>query len=137
MPGSIIDGGAFGGDTALATAWYTKVGTLTWDGNQAVNDGEAIYVLASQNATTAAGAARQFTSGFKASIDGFDIRGGDQQGFPGNINDLTGGPTGLPPGDRHPGRRDLRQRLRPLPADHQQRRAEQRRRLRDHPHRHA
>ncbi len=97
VPGSIIDGGAFGGDTALATAWYDKIGALTWDGNQAVNDGEAIYVLASQNATTANGAARQFTSGFKAGIDGFDIRGGDQQGFPGNINDLTGGPTGLPP----------------------------------------
>ncbi len=97
VPGSIIDGGAFGGDTALATDWYTKVGTLTWDGNQAVNDGEAIYVLASQNATTANGVARQFTANFKAAIDGFDIRGGDQQGFPGNINDLTGGPTGLPP----------------------------------------
>ena len=62
-----------------------------------MNDGEAIYVLASQNATTADGRARQFTSSFKAGIDGFDIRGGDQQGFPGNINDLTGGPTGLPP----------------------------------------
>ena len=98
VPGSIIDGGAFGGDTDLATAWYDKVGGLTWDGNQTVNDGEAIYLLASQNATTAAGRARQFTAGFKASIDGFDIRGGDQQGFPGNINDLTGGPTGLPPG---------------------------------------
>jgi hypothetical protein len=97
VPGSIIDAGAFGGDTALATAWFTKVGGLTWDGNQAVNDGEAIYILASANATTAPGAARQFTNGFKASIDGFDIRGGDQVGFPGNIDSLTGGPTGLPP----------------------------------------
>jgi hypothetical protein len=98
VPGSIIDGGAFGGDTALATDWFTKVGGLTWSGNQAVNDGEAIYVLASDGATTASGAARQFTSAFKAGIDGFDIRGGNQQGFPGNINDLTGAPTGLPPG---------------------------------------
>ncbi|MCI4657992.1 SdrD B-like domain-containing protein [Cryobacterium zhongshanensis] len=97
VPGSIIDAGAFGGDTALATAWFAKVGGLTWDGNQAVNDGEAIYVLASANATTAPGAARQFTSGFTAAIDGFDIRGGDQVGFPGNIDALTGGPTGLPP----------------------------------------
>jgi hypothetical protein len=97
VPGSIIDAGAFGGDTALATAWFTKVGGLAWDGNQAVNDGEAIYVLASANATTASGRARQFTNGFKASIDGFDIRGGDQVGFPGNIDALTGGPTGLPP----------------------------------------
>ena len=98
VPGSIIDASAFGGDSQLATDWYTKIGTLAWDGNQAVNDGEAVYVLASQNATTAAGRARQFTSTYKAAVDGFDIRGGDQQGFPGNINDLTGQPTGLPPG---------------------------------------
>ena len=97
MPGSIIDAGAFGGDTAPRHRLVHQIGSLTWDGNQTVNDGEAIYVLASQNATTATGRARQFTSGFKAGIDGFDIRGGDQQGFPGNINDLTGGPTGLPP----------------------------------------
>jgi uncharacterized repeat protein (TIGR01451 family) len=32
------------------------------------------------------------------SIDGFDLRGGDQQGFPGNINVIGGGPTGLPGG---------------------------------------
>ena len=32
------------------------------------------------------------------SIDGFDLRGGDQQGFPGNINAIGGGPTGLPGG---------------------------------------
>ena len=97
VPGSIIDASAFGGDTDLAAAWYTKIGTLTWDGNQNVNDAEAIYVLASQNATTATGRARQFTSTFKAAIDGFDIRGGVEQGFPGNINNLTGAPTGLPP----------------------------------------
>ncbi len=96
VPGSIIDGSAFAGDTQLATDWYDSIGALTWDGNQSVSDGQVVYVLASENATTAAGSARQFTSGFKAAIDGFDIRGGDQQGFPGNINTLTGGPTGLP-----------------------------------------
>ncbi len=90
VPGSIIDAGAFGGDTDLATAWWAKVDSLTWDGNQAVNDGEAIYVLASQSATTGDGQARQFTSSYKAAIDGFDIRGGVQQGFPGNINNLPG-----------------------------------------------
>lgn len=96
VPGTILDAQAFGGDTQLATDWYTKLGTLTWDGNQDVNDGEGIYVLASENATTQAGRARQFTSSFKASIDGLDLRGGDQRGFPGNINDVTGTPTGLP-----------------------------------------
>jgi hypothetical protein len=97
VPGSIIDASAFGGDSALATDWYTKLGSLTWDGNQTVGDAAAVTVLASQNATTAPDIARQFTSTFKASIDGFDLRGGNQGGFPGNINDLTGGPTGLPP----------------------------------------
>jgi hypothetical protein len=88
VPGTIIDGSAFGGDTALATAWYDKVGGLTWDGNQNVNDGEVIYILTQDG---------RFQADYKASIDGIDIRGGAERGFPGNINDLTGGPTGLPP----------------------------------------
>ncbi len=97
VQGSIIDASAFNGDTDLATAWFNKIGAMTWDGNQTVNDGAGIYVIASQNATTQAGRARQFTSGYKASIDGFDLRGGVENGFPGNVNDLTGSQTGLPP----------------------------------------
>ncbi|MEZ5093754.1 choice-of-anchor Q domain-containing protein [Nocardioides sp.] len=97
VPGTILDAGAFGGDTDHATAWYNLLGTLNWDGNQTVNDGQGIYVLArSGGGGGGGGNARQFTSGFKASIDGFDIRGGDQRGFPGNINELTGAPSGLP-----------------------------------------
>ncbi len=83
VPGSILDAGAFGGDTQLATDWYTKLGTLTWDGNQDVNDGSGIYLLASQNNTNQPGRARQFGSGFPATIDGFDLRGGNQAGLPG------------------------------------------------------
>ena len=33
-----------------------------------------------------------YTSGFKASVDGFTITGGNQQGFPGNVNEFTGNP---------------------------------------------
>ena len=97
VAGTVLDASAFGGDTQLATDWYTLLGSLTWDGNQNPSDGQGIYVLASQNATTATGRARQFTSAFPASIDGFEVRGGNQQGFPGNINEVTGLPTGLPP----------------------------------------
>ena len=97
VPGSIIDASAFGTDTTAAADWYTRVGAMTWSGNQTVNDGEAIYVLASRDQTTGSTAARQFTSSFKAAIDGFDLRGATQDGFPGNINDLTGAQTGLPP----------------------------------------
>ena len=66
------------------------MGGLTWAGNQTVSDGAVVYLLGTTNAFPASG-------GFQPAIDGFDIRGGDQQGFPGNINDLTGQPTGLPP----------------------------------------
>ncbi|MEZ4866169.1 MAG: choice-of-anchor D domain-containing protein [Caldilineaceae bacterium] len=95
VPGSIIDGGAFGGDTTLADDWRAKIATLVdadgvplWQGNPNINDGETIYLLALSQ--TAYGAT------YKASIDGFDLRGGDQQGFPNNINQIGGGPTGLP-----------------------------------------
>ncbi len=47
VPGSMINAGAYSGDTAAATDWLNKVATYTWDGNQTVNDGEAIYLLAS------------------------------------------------------------------------------------------
>lgn len=72
VQGSIIDGSAYGGDTALADAWRAKVDSLTWVGNQTVSEGEAIFLVAPTETT--------FGSAFKAAIDGFDIRGGDQQG---------------------------------------------------------
>ncbi len=85
--GSILDGSAYGGDTNISTAWRTKVGTLTWDGNQTVYDGQVIYVL---------GVNGQYTAANNVAIDGLDIRGGDQMGFPTNINQIGGGQTGLP-----------------------------------------
>ena len=72
VDGSIIDGIAFGGDTALADAWRAKIDSLTWVGNQTVSEGQVIYLLAQSE--------DQYGDSFKASIDGFDIRGGDQQG---------------------------------------------------------
>jgi hypothetical protein len=71
-PGSIIDGLAFGGDAAVVTAWQAKLASLTWVGNQTVGEGQVITVLA-QSQT-------QYGATYKAAIDGFDIRGGDQQG---------------------------------------------------------
>jgi hypothetical protein len=96
-PGSIIDGSAFGGDTALADAWRTRLesyldpdtGVPSWLGNPNVYEGQVIYLLAFD--------AHPYGAAFKASIDGLDIRGGDQQAFPNNINQTGGGPSGLPP----------------------------------------
>jgi uncharacterized repeat protein (TIGR01451 family) len=97
VQGSIIDGSAFGGDTTLAMNWLAKVSSLTWDGNQDINDGQVIYVLASESGYSTISRAGSFGSTYKASIDGFDIRGGDQQGVPGNLNAIFGGfPNPLP-----------------------------------------
>ena len=94
--GSIIDGGAFAGDSPVATDWYTRIGTATWAGNQTIYDGADISIFVPSSGGNA------FPTTYSAftapSIDGFDLRGGDQQGFPGNINAIGGGPTGLPGG---------------------------------------
>lgn len=87
VTGSIIDGSAFGGDTPIADAWRARMAALTWVGNQNVYEGPAITVLA--QSTT------QFGAASPASIDGFDVRGGDQYDIPANINELGGVPTGL------------------------------------------
>lgn len=86
--GSIIDGAAFAGDGPNAAAWYQKIASVTWDGNESINDGAVVSVFAHDGA---------FTSAYTGTIDGFDLRGGDQQGFPGNIDVIGGFPTGLPP----------------------------------------
>jgi hypothetical protein len=114
--GSIIDGGAFAGDSPVATDWYTRIGletapdaagnaVPTWGGNATIYDGAAISLylpVPSAGACNAAACRKAFPVAYAAntapSIDGFDIRGGDQQGFPGNINQIGGGATGLPPG---------------------------------------
>jgi len=88
VPGSIIDGSAFAGDSPVSTDWVAKVATLSWVGNQTVNDGAVITLFAPATTTYA-------TNG--PTVDGFDLRGGDQQGFPTNLNVINGTPTGAPP----------------------------------------
>jgi uncharacterized repeat protein (TIGR01451 family) len=87
--GSIIDGSAFGGDGPVAADWLTRISATNWQGNQNVNDGSVISIYTRNG---------RFGSAFTASIDGFDLRGGNQTGFPNNINTIGGTPTGLPAG---------------------------------------
>jgi SdrD B-like protein len=94
VTGSVIDGSANGGDTALATQWRTRLGDMTWVGNQEVYEGQIIYLLAE---STSQYDGQYQGQTYRAAIDGFDLRGGDQMGFPSNINEIGGGPTGLPP----------------------------------------
>ena len=90
VKGSIIDGGAFGGDSPVANDWYSTLNALTWAGNQNVNDGAIISVFAPDTGNRAFGATK------RAAIDGFDLRGGDQFGFPNNLNVIGGANNGLP-----------------------------------------
>ena len=121
VPGSIIDASAFGGDSALATDWYTKIGSLTWDGNQDVNDGEAVYVLASRerhHRRRPGPAVHQRLQGRHRRLRHPRRR---PAGLPGQHQRPHRRSDRAASGHRHAGRRDLRQRLRPQPADHQQR----------------
>jgi len=83
VQGSILDGIAFAGDTNLSLGWGELVLGLTRAGNQDLSGGQVIYVLPET--------ASQFGMDYKAAIDGLDIRGGDQQGIPGNVNAIFGG----------------------------------------------
>ncbi len=132
VQGSILDGVAFGGDTNTFLAWEELVLGLTRAGNQDISGGEVIYVLPETET--------QFGSDYRAAIDGFDIRGGDQQGIPGNLNAIFGGFPGAEGAAAPPeiqGGAIFANSLRQLPADHQQYRGKQRRVLRYHPDRHA
>ncbi len=93
IAGTIVDGSAFAGDSPVATDWTTKVAGLQaagWLGNQTVNDG-AVFTLYAPAAST-------YSQSRPPAIDGIDIRGADQQGFPNNLNAIGGGTNGLPAG---------------------------------------
>jgi hypothetical protein len=68
VPGSIIDGGAFAGDSPVATDWYTRIGletapdaagnaVPTWGGNATIYDGAAISLYLPVPADVACNAA--------------------------------------------------------------------------------
>ena len=86
--GSVINGLGFSGDTGSAADWRDLVNGLQRAGNQAIYEGAVVSVFPERT--------NQFaTNGnLYASIDGFTIEGGDQQGFPNNINQIGGGNNG-------------------------------------------
>jgi uncharacterized repeat protein (TIGR01451 family) len=94
--GSIVDGLAFGGDSPVSTDWYVRMGTLAWAGNQTVFDASVISIFVPSTGRSAFPTA--FDPATAPSIDGFDLRGGNQVGFPNNIDPVTGLPTGQPGG---------------------------------------
>lgn len=86
--GSVLNGLAYSGDNGTAAEWRALVDSLPRAGNQAVYEGAVITVFAETP--------NQFGNRYEAAIDGFGIEGGDQQGFPNNINQIGGGNNGQP-----------------------------------------
>ena len=78
VAGSVIDGRGVTGDTAYAENWRTFITSLPWSGVQAIYEGPVVYVVAQDG---------DFTNDIRrrAGIDGFTIQGGDQQGFPNEL----------------------------------------------------
>ncbi len=74
--GSTIDGRGVSGDSQYAEDWRVFIASLPWSGNQAIYEGAVVYVVAEDG---------EFDNTFPASIDGFTIQGGDQQGFPNQL----------------------------------------------------
>jgi hypothetical protein len=72
-----------------AVAWLNRAqgildsgaGSTGWDGNRNIIEGQVVYVVAKQG---------QYTSGYKAAMDGFSVTGGNQKDFPGNVNEFFG-----------------------------------------------
>ena len=76
VSGSVIDGRGVTGDTPYGIAWSNLINSLTWSGNQSISEGPVVYVVAQDG---------NFNNTNPASIDGFIIQGGDQQGFPNQV----------------------------------------------------
>ncbi len=92
--GSVLDGRALGGDTAYTTEWRTLMGDIWlnrggWDGSPV--DGDGLPRIYEGPVVTVLASDGEFTPAFQASVDGFAIQGGNQQGFPNNINKIGGG----------------------------------------------
>ncbi|MFB9236029.1 hypothetical protein ACFFWC_10800 [Plantactinospora siamensis] len=81
VPGSILDGRAFGIDNPSGTAWLNLVASVPHSGPADVPDGAVVTVLAQPN---------QFNVLNPPAVDGFRISGGNQSDFAGNVNDVTG-----------------------------------------------
>ena len=105
--GSTLDGSAFWGTPANGAPAPAEVFTAFMLGIPMFTPGEAsvgqvVYAAAPFVAdadTPADQVPDDYTAAFEASVDGFTITGGNQQGFPGNVNRFTGNPLPIAGGE--------------------------------------
>ncbi|MDT7545382.1 MAG: large repetitive protein [Actinomycetota bacterium] len=85
VPGSIIDGSGFNPDNPNGAAWLALVGSINVSGGGVVADGADVTVLSQGGGFGGGGGT---TLGYAPAIDGFQLTGGSQTDFAGNILDL-------------------------------------------------
>ncbi|RPI88032.1 MAG: hypothetical protein EHM41_02845 [Chloroflexi bacterium] len=96
VDGTVLDGRGVGGDTMYTTWWRTSLipeiwnNRGGWDGGLPPEADTGIPFVYEGAVITVFSEDGEFTGEFEASIDGFTIQGGDQQGFPNNLNQITG-----------------------------------------------
>ena len=138
VAGTVIDGSAYQADAQWGTDWFALANSLAFDGNQNIYEGETLMVVANDGGA-GSGTTRvdQFRSNFPASIDGLEDHGRQARRLPEQPRPGHGRAQRPDGHRRDAGRRHLRQRPGPLPADHERRDPGQQRRLRRrHPARH-
>ena len=96
VPGSILDGRGMGGTEVYAAWWRDHVGDIWlngggWDGSTMDGEDDNTPRIYEGAVVTVYAEDGEFTADFYASVDGFTIQGGDQQGFPNNLNQIGGG----------------------------------------------
>ncbi len=96
VPGSIIDGRAVGGDSQYSEWWREEFMMEVWNLRGGWDRGlmvdEETPRLYEGAVISVFGEELEFGVDFNASIDGFVIQGGDQQGFPNNPMEVEGPP---------------------------------------------
>ncbi len=91
--GSVISGLGFGADTQYAEDWRVFIANLNI---ASPGVGEILFAEGQTVSVVATDTEQYNTPSYKAAIDGLSIEGGDQMGFPNNLNQIFGTQNGLP-----------------------------------------
>jgi hypothetical protein len=109
VPGSSLDGRFFRSNTSeVATTADTGPASEPWASDWTTLVGNVITAQGAANGDLQAGGSVVFalgakgwytkaTNGFRPTVDGFNVTGGNDNTFPGNINEVSGAKTGGPP----------------------------------------
>ncbi|MFN8486061.1 MAG: SdrD B-like domain-containing protein [Caldilineaceae bacterium] len=93
QPGSVLDGLGYGTDGARDTGWQATLAAIptVWGPNNAALDPATVAPPEGEVVLVVATSGNQYTTGYKAAIDGLTIQNGDVMDFVPNVNTLGNG----------------------------------------------